>query len=212
MYGISNHHSMDLLTGMEFDLFVPSFPELQSQFHLSPFWVEALLSVNFVGYCLSLFFVGALADRYGRKPIILLGLMTFIIGSVLCLWAATYSFLLAGRFLQGIGIAAPAILSFLIIADSYPLKKQQFFMAMLNGVMNISVAVAPIVGSYITLYFHWQGNFMALLLLGLTTLIMTILFIPAYKLPSAKEALSLSGYIQLVPIKTSDAVDGNYYL
>ena len=63
---------MDLLTGMEFDLFVPSFPELQSHFHLLPFSVEALLSVNFVGYCLSLFFVGGLADRYGRKPIIIL--------------------------------------------------------------------------------------------------------------------------------------------
>jgi len=49
---------MDLLTGMEFDLFVPSFPELQTQFNLSPSWVEALLSVNFAGYCLSLFFVG----------------------------------------------------------------------------------------------------------------------------------------------------------
>src|ERR1700733_5539190 len=77
--------SMDLLTGMEFDLFVPSFPQLQTYFHLSPFLVEALLSANFLGYCLSLFFVGGLADRYGRKPIILLGLTIFVIGSILCL-------------------------------------------------------------------------------------------------------------------------------
>ena len=41
---------MDILSGMEFDLFVPSFPELQSYFSLSPFWVETLLSVNFAGY------------------------------------------------------------------------------------------------------------------------------------------------------------------
>ncbi len=61
---------MDLLAGMEFDLFVPSFPELQTQFHLSPFLVETLLSINFIGFCLSLFFVGSLADHYGRKPII----------------------------------------------------------------------------------------------------------------------------------------------
>ena len=76
---------MDLLTGMEFDLFIPSFPELQQQFVLSTFWVEALLSVNFLGYCLSLFFVGGLADRYGRKPILLFGFILFIIGSLLCL-------------------------------------------------------------------------------------------------------------------------------
>ena len=185
---------MDLLTGMEFDLFVPSFPQLQSHFSLSPSWVEALLSINFIGYCLSLFFVGSLADRYGRKPIILLGLMTFIMGSCLCLVTGSYTFILAGRFLQGIGIAAPAILSFLIIADSYPLKEQQFLMAMLNGSLNTAAAIAPVIGSYITLYFHWQGNFIALLLLGLLTFIMTITFVPTYKLPKNTEMLTLEGY------------------
>src|SRR5574337_60158 len=81
---------MDLLVGTEFDLFVPSFPELQHHFSISPFWVEALLSVNFAGYCLSLFFAGGLADRYGRKPIILLGLVTFVIGGILCLATTSY--------------------------------------------------------------------------------------------------------------------------
>ncbi len=187
---------MDLLAGMEFDLFVPSFPELQNHFGLSPFLVESLLSVNFLGYCISLFVVGGLADRYGRKPIILLGLITFIIGSLFCLWASSYSFLLGGRFIQGIGIASPAILSFLIIADSYPLKQQQFWMAMLNGTKNTAVAIAPVIGSYITLYFHWHGNFTTLLLLGILVLAMTILFIP-YKLPEHKETISFRGYIPL---------------
>ena len=139
---------MDILSGMEFDHFVPSFPELQNQFNLSDFWVEALLSVNFAGYCLSLFFVGGLADHYGRKPIILLGLMTFIIGTLLCLWASSYQFLLVSRFLQGVGIATPAILSFLIIADAYPLKKQQSLFAILNGLFNFAADAAPVLGSY----------------------------------------------------------------
>lgn len=188
---------MDILTGMEFDLFVPSFPELQSHFSLSAFWVEALLSVNFAGYCLSLFFVGGLADHYGRKPIILLGLATFIIGSVACLWAPSYGVMLSGRFLQGIGIAAPAILIFLIIADSYPVKKQQSLFAILNGLFNFAAGAAPVLGSYIALYFHWQGNFTTLLLLGLVTFIMTLLFIPAHKLPEHKEPFLLGGYIPL---------------
>lgn len=188
---------MDILSGMELDLFVPSFPELQRQFSLSPFWVEALLSVNFIGYCLSLFFVGGLADRYGRKPIILLGLTIFIIGSILSLWAMSYPYLLIGRFLQGVGIAAPATLSFLIIADTYPIKKQQYLLAMLNGLMNAAAGAAPVLGSYITLYFHWQGNFTALLLLGILVLGMTAFFIPAYKRPEHQEPLSLRSYIPL---------------
>jgi DHA1 family bicyclomycin/chloramphenicol resistance-like MFS transporter len=172
---------MDLLTGMEFDLFVPSFPQLQSDFSLTPFWVEALLSVNFIGYCLSLFFVGKLADRFGRKPIILSGLVVFTVGSIFCLYSHSYQLLILGRFLQGVGVAAPAVLSFLIIADSYPLKDQQFLIAMLNGVMNLAVAFSPVIGSYLTLYFHWQGNFIALLLMGLITLFMTLWFIPLHK-------------------------------
>src|SRR5262245_28410660 len=90
---------MDLLAGMEFDLFIPCFPEIQSQFHLSPFLVESLLSVNFLAYCISLFFVGTLADNFGRKPIILIGLIVFIVGSLSCLSASSYLFLLIGRFL-----------------------------------------------------------------------------------------------------------------
>jgi DHA1 family bicyclomycin/chloramphenicol resistance-like MFS transporter len=127
--------------------------------------------------------------------------MTFILGSVLCLWAPSYSFLLVGRFLQGLGIAAPAILSFLIIADAYSLKKQQTLFAILNGLLNFSAGAAPVLGSYITLYFHWQGNFMALLFLGLTAFVMSILFIPAHKLPEHKATLSLSGYLPIFQSK-----------
>jgi len=192
---------MDMLAGMELDLFVPSFPELQDTFNLTPFLVEGLLSINFLGYCLSLFFVGELADHYGRKPVILTGLLVFIAGSILCLFAPFYSFLLIGRFMQGVGIAAPAILSFLIIADTYPLKKQQSLFAILNGIMNASVGIAPVIGSYIALYFHWQGNFAALLLLGIVTFFMSLFFVPSYPRVEPKETFSAKGYVNIIKSK-----------
>lgn len=168
---------MDVLVGMEFDLFLPSFPELQTRFNLSPFWVEALLSINFIGYCLSVFGVGVLSDRWGRKPLIVAGLLIFCFGSVLCVYSPYYNVLLLGRFLQGVGIASPAILSFLIIADLYPLKQQQFWMGVLNGVMNLSIGLAPVLGSYIALYFNAEGNFKALLWLGVLTFFLTLILI-----------------------------------
>lgn len=193
---------MDILTGMEFDLFVPSFPELQEYFQISPFGVELSLSVNFIGYCISLFIAGELADRYGRKPIILIGLLSFILGSVFCLTAYSYQTFLFGRFLQGLGIAAPSILSFLIIADLYTVKKQQFLMAMLNASFNTAAAFAPVAGSFITKYFHWEGNFITLLSLGCIVLLMTILFVPHVKLTSVKKQSLLKNYSEILKSKT----------
>ncbi len=188
---------MDILGGAEIDLFVPSFPDIKSHFNVSTLWLEALLSINFAGSCFSLIFVGGLADRYGRKPIILAGLGIFILSSMLCLSNTSYNLVLLGRFLQGVGIIAPATLCYLIIADSYPLKEQQYLMGILNGLMNVAVAGAPVIGSYIAMYFHWQGNFIALLIMGLIVLIMTIIFIPKIKALEYKEPISLSGYIPI---------------
>lgn len=192
---------MDVLSGMELDLFVPSFPELQMQFALSAFEVEALLSLNFIGYCLGFFGVGGLADRYGRKPMILIGLIIFIFGSLLCLGAPSYLFLLIGRFLQGLGIAAPAILSFLIVADVYPLQKQQSLLAILNGIINLSIGAAPVIGSYVTLHFHWKGNFSVLLGLGIVTFGMTLFCVPPSPRPSNPQTLSPRGYFPIFHVK-----------
>lgn len=188
---------MDILTGMEFDLFVPSFFELKNYFNVSPFWLEMSLSSNFIGYCISLFIVGELADRYGRKPIILSGLLIFIVGSLFCLMTKSYSFFLLGRFFQGLGIAAPAILSFLIIADLYTIKKQQVLLSVLNASMNTAVAFSPVLGSYITKYFHWEGNFITLFALGSIVFLMTLFFIPHVKLNSLKNSSILHGYQQI---------------
>ncbi|MCX7123224.1 MAG: MFS transporter [Gammaproteobacteria bacterium] len=137
----------------------------------------------------------------GRKPIILLGLGIFVVGSLLCVSAPVYSCLLVGRFLQGIGIAAPAILSFLIIADAYAMKKQQFLFAILNGSMNMAAAASPVIGSYIAFYFQWRGNFALLLILGLLVLGVSVFFVPKYKFPEHKETISLRGYVPLFKSK-----------
>ena len=74
-------------------------------------------------------------------------------------------------------------------------------MGVLNGLMNVAVAGAPVVGSYITMYFHWQGNFIALLALGIPVLVMTMLFVPKSKLAKIKEPISLSGYMPIFKSK-----------
>lgn len=169
---------MGILAGAEVDIFVPSFPDLQRTFHLSPFMVELTLGLNLVAHCVTSFLVGNLGDRYGRRPVILGGLGIFVIGSLFCVFSVAYWQLLFGRFLQGIGVSAPVVLSYLVLADMYSVEKQQRLMGALNGALTLAMACAPVVGSYVNMFFSWQGNFFVLLFLGLVCLILGFLFLP----------------------------------
>lgn len=168
---------MSILVGAEIDLFVPSFPELKEVFSVSTFMVELTIAVNLIAHCIVALFIGVLGDKYGRKNVILIGLVTFVIGSILCVFAQDYWHLLFGRILQGAGISAPAVLAFVIVADMYSVKKQQHIMGVLNGIISGAMAMAPLVGSYVNLFFDWRGNFVLLLALGFISLVLCLFFI-----------------------------------
>lgn len=184
---------MMILGGAELDLFTPSFPNLQSHFGLSPAYIQLLISMNFIGFFLSTFICGFLGDRYGHKKIIIYGLLVFILGSCLCTFSNDYSLIVLGRFIQGLGISAPMILSYVIISDIYSTKEQVQLMGYLNGIVTIAMAIAPVVGSYLNLYFGWRANFATLLILAIFSLIMGLLFVPASK-PNPQVKLSLKSY------------------
>lgn len=187
-----------ILSGAEVDLFIPGFPDLIERFDLSPASVQLTLSVNFFSYCISSLFAGTLGDKYGRRPIILLGLLIFISGSILCVYAPTFSILVFGRLLQGIGMAGPAVLGYVVIADNTPAEKQPGLLGTLNGIITAAMAFAPVIGSYINIAFGWRGNFMVLLMMGIISFVLCLLFIPNTYKPNPSVSLSLKAYTPLL--------------
>jgi len=188
---------IQILCGMEMDLFIPSFPELQRVFNISPVIVQMTISVNFVVFCVCSLFAGALGDRYNRRHILLLGLSFFVLGSLLCVVTPNYFLLILGRALQGMGISAPAILSFPVLLEDYSTEKQPGIMGMINGIKTLAMAVAPVIGSFVNLYFSWRGNFTVLLGLGLLCLTASYASIPN-KIGDDSVSLSLKTYLPLL--------------
>jgi DHA1 family bicyclomycin/chloramphenicol resistance-like MFS transporter len=187
---------IEILSGAEVDLFVPGFPEIQKTFDLSPFMVELMLGLNFCAYTISTLIIGNLGDKYGAKPIIITGLSCFIFGSLCCIYAQDYWQVLAGRVLQGIGIAGPSALAYVVIAELYDVQAQVKIMGWLNGTITLAMATAPIVGSYVNLFFGWRGNFALLLIVGSFSLLMALLVLPRSK--SNKEvSFSLREYVPI---------------
>ena len=193
--------AIKILCGAEIDLFLPSFPELKRVFHITTAEVELLLSANLIAQCLMSLIIGNLGDKYGHKPIILIGLAIFCIGSIICVLAPAFSYLLIGRILQGVGITAPLILSYIIITDIYPIRAQRQIIALFNGVTTLAMACAPIFGSCIHIIFNWVGNFYILLIFGFACLIFSIIYLPKGK-KNLQINISLRSYVPIIRSRT----------
>lgn len=186
-----------VLAGIEVDIFTPSFPELIKQFDLDEFQVQLTLSLNFMTFCLSSLVVGTLGDRYGRRNVILISLIIVIIGSIACAFAVDFWMILVGRLCQGLGMAGPAVLAYVVIADRYSEEEQTRLMAMLNGLIAGSMAFAPIIGSFVNMFYGWRGNFHVLLIVSLIAFTVCYFTIPRDE-GNKDVKLSVSSYTPLL--------------
>lgn len=187
-----------LLAGMEVDLFIPSYPELQKIFNLNTAEVQLTLSVNFITYCIGSLYAGMLGDRYGTKIIIVTSICVFILGSIFCVYSDSFSGILIGRALQGLGMSGPASLGYVVISKQYPAEEQASKFGFINGFITIGMAFAPVIGSYVNSYFGWRGNFVILLAMSIFCLITSSLFFPNdYKFEKSAE-ISLKAYKPLM--------------
>ena len=199
---------LELLAGMEVDLFVPSCNQLQLCFGLSAFMVELSFVINLIGYCLGAFLVSPFAEAYGKKKIVLWGCILFIFGSILCSFAESFSFLLVGRFIQGFGISMPCVLAYVIIVDNFTVEQQTKFLGYLHGAITIGMAIAPIIGSFVAHHFGWQGNFHVLTVFGVVTFLMSFVFIPKDQINLNKNNLDFFAILRVV--KKTDVLFGAF--
>ena len=167
-----------ILAEAEIDIIAPSLPGLMRHYQASAFEAELALSLNLIAHAIAGLWVGTLADRFGRKNILLLGIVTFIFGSALAVFAHNMPVLLLGRMLQGAGMSAPTVIGLLIAIDGVSKAKQESRMAMLNSIANISLAFTPAVGSMIAVFFGWHANFQFLLIFGAFALLVALYGVP----------------------------------
>jgi DHA1 family bicyclomycin/chloramphenicol resistance-like MFS transporter len=192
---------LEILVGVEMDLVVPSFPELRSVFGLTPFAVELTLGINLLAHTISCLYVGNLGDFLGRRPVIIWGILLFCLGCLVSVYAPNYLILLFGRFLQGAGISAPAVLALIIVADVYSTQDQQKLLGIINGTVTLAIAFAPILGSFICLLFDWKGVFWFLFIFSCLSLYCCHFYMPDSITSHSRLSLSLKDYRGIIQSK-----------
>ncbi|MEO8440621.1 MAG: multidrug effflux MFS transporter [Spartobacteria bacterium] len=148
------------------NIYLPILPKLEEIFDTTSQMARLTVTAYLLGFSVAQLVLGTLSDRFGRRPIIILGLALATIGAVLtALTSDIYSFT-AARFLESVGLGVAPVLSRSILTDS--LDRPHIAIAISYAVMAsaLTPAVAPIVGGYLDLFLSWRSIFFFLALYG----------------------------------------------
>ena len=144
------------------DMYLPAFAAIQADLQTPASAVSASLSLFLAGFAAAQLLWGPLSDRYGRKPVLLIGLTIFALGSLGMLWVENAATLLILRFVQAVGVCAAAVIWQALVTDYYPSQKVNRIFATIMPLVGLSPALAPLLGSWLLVHFSWQAIFATL--------------------------------------------------
>lgn len=143
-------------------LLVPALPILVKEFGRDITIAQMTVSVYLVGNACSQLTMGPLSDRFGRRPVLLVGIGLAIAASVGCIFAETLPQLIAARFVQALGTATGMVVGRAIIRDLYPHERIGAMISLVTAVMMILQIFSPLVGGLLETAFGWRSIFYVL--------------------------------------------------
>ena len=146
------------------DMYLPALPAIGSALHADVHAVQMSLMAFFVSFAISQLVYGPASDMFGRKPPLYVGIGLFIVGSVGCALAPDIGWLIAFRFLQGLGGGAPIVVPRAIVRDLHTGVEATRLMSLLLLVFSVSPILAPLVGSFVIDAAGWRAIFWAVTL------------------------------------------------
>jgi len=151
-------------------IYAPSMPSLAGVFGTTAETVALTLTVFLAGFAVSQLVFGPLSDRFGRRPVLLWGVVLFLIGSLGCALSNGIGALIAWRFVQSVGACSGAVLGRAIVRDIYGRERAAKALAYIGIAFSVSPAVSPIIGGYLQVWYGWRSPFLFLTGIGLILL------------------------------------------
>jgi DHA1 family bicyclomycin/chloramphenicol resistance-like MFS transporter len=182
-------------------IFLPALPAIQSSFAVSPATAQLTLSASMVAIAVGTLIYGPLSDRYGRRPILLSGLIVFVLGGLGCALAPDIHTLIVARVVQAVGGAAGMVIARAVARDHYGPRGAANVIARLTMVMVVAPMVAPAIGGVIVDVANWRAIFGLVCIAGIVVIAaVLILFHESHRAEDRMEAAAgmLRGFAQLL--------------
>ena len=177
------------MTALSIDIMLPALPAIGKALGVSTENDQQLVVIVYMaGFAFGQLFYGPLSDHFGRKPVLMMGLAIFVIGTVGALVSGSFYALLAARLVQGIGAASPRVVAIAIVRDLYSGRHMARVMSFTMMVFIIIPVFAPSIGQALVHLGDWRWAFYGLLFMGLAVTLWA-----AFRLPETATAALDSG-------------------
>ncbi|MDO6542369.1 multidrug efflux MFS transporter EmrD [Photobacterium sanguinicancri] len=158
-------------------MYVPAIPAMSDFFSVESSYLQAVMAAYLIPYGLSQFFYGPLSDRIGRRPVIIIGMVIFLGGTVMAIFSPSYEVFLLASFVQGMGTGCGGAMCRTVTRDCYNGTDLHRANSLVSMGIIFSPLLAPVLGGYLSSYFDWTASYYFLLLFGaLVTVAMMMLF------------------------------------
>ncbi len=167
------------LNPLAMDMMLPALPEIGSAFHIDVAnRLQMVLSAFLIGFGVGQFVIGPLSDSFGRRPVLLGGMILYCFASLLAIAAPSFETLLLARALEGLGTAATRVIATSVVRDCYAGRRMASVVSLAMMVFIAVPVVAPSFGQAVMLLTQWRGIFVVLMLYGTLALLWSALRLP----------------------------------
>ena len=159
-------------------IYVPALTQMAHDLMVSVGRMQAVIACYLFPYGLFQFLYGPLSDRFGRKPMILIGVALFTFGSSLAVFANSFALLLIASFIQGSGTAVAGVMARTVMRDMYSGNKLHSANSIMAIALIFAPLLAPILGGIFSDLHSWRAIFIFLSAYGLALFIVQLFFMP----------------------------------
>ena len=148
------------------DMHLPALPAMADYFHSSDSQLQLTLTLYTLGSAISLLVAGPLTDRFGRRPVLLAGLLLYVVATVACALADSLTVLIIARLFQALGGCCTTVIGRVIVRDYFDRHEQARLLGLISMAMAVSPMAAPVLGSLMLPFINWRGLFVVLGVIG----------------------------------------------
>ena len=148
------------------DTYLPAFEVMRLDLHATPEAIKHTLTVYMAAFAAMALWHGAISDRFGRRPVLIITCLLYALASLVCMLATTANGLWVGRILQGLCAGAGMVVGRAVIRDVYEGPSAQRLMAQVMMIFGVAPALAPLIGGVLLENLGWRSIFLFLFVVG----------------------------------------------